>query len=93
MEKKEKKMIKDYIKNNFEFVEEVEEEESMFEYNIIIILNSERREVLRNIENIKYHLEREFNRKIILLYGQIADIIAEDDIPLEVDMYIGDMIY
>ena len=93
MDQKEKEMIKNYIKNNFEFVEEIEEEESMLEYNIIIILNSERREVLRDIENIKYHLKREFNRKIILLYGQIADIIAEDDIPLEVDMYIGDVIY
>ena len=88
MDKKEKKDIIQML-SEFDFVEDViPDKKSIYDLDLDVVFKCSRRELLRNVETAKFRISKIFNRRIILLYDQIGDIIAEDDIPMSVDFYI-----
>ena len=89
MDEKEKEDIIQIL-SGFDFIEDViANKENIYSLvDLEVVFNCSRRELLRNVEIAKFKISTMFNRRIILLYDQIGDIIAEDDIPMCIDFYI-----
>lgn len=77
------------IKRQSEIIEYVEDNAcGISDYAVTICFKKNKR-TLRHIEGVKYYLEQRLDVNIHLLYDQIGDCLAEDDLDVCVDFYIN----
>lgn len=81
--------IVDYIQN----MEEVKfcettNESNISDLDLIIGFSEDKRTLVSKIATIQYKVEAQFNVNTSILLEQIGDILAQDDIPFEIDFFI-----
>lgn len=78
--------------NNMEEVEFCEKtnESDISDLDLIIGFSENRRTLVSKIATIQYKVEAQFNVNTSILLEQIGDILAQDDIPFEIDFFIYD---
>lgn len=81
--------IIDFI-NSMDEVEfcERDKESNISDLDLIIGFSEDRRNLVNKIATIQYKVEAQFNVNTSILLEQIGDILAQDDIPFEIDFFI-----
>ena len=82
--------------NNMDEVEFCErtKESNISDLDLIIGFSEDRRNLVSKIATIQYKVEAQFNVNTSILLEQIGDILAQDDVPFEIDFFIynGDIL-